>query len=82
FVIAPDEKAIGTNALLLAAGDTLEFCFGDDSFRAHLEAARRVGLAAQVIERPGLAFDVDVVEPAGDRTARFVRCFRRSAVGR
>ena len=59
LVIAPDEKASGTNALLLAAGDTLEFCFGDDSFKAHLEAARRSGIAARVIDRPGLAFDVD-----------------------
>jgi len=59
LVIAPDEKAGGTNALLLAAGDTLEFCFGDDSFKAHLAAARRSGIAARVIDRPGLAFDVD-----------------------
>ena len=59
LVIAPDEKADGTNALLLAAGDTFEFCFGDDSFKAHLEAARRSGIAVRVIDRPGLAFDVD-----------------------
>ncbi len=75
-VIAPDENASGTNALLLAPPDTLEFCFGDDSFKAHLEAARRSGIAARVIDRPGLAFDVDTPADHARLTAleRAPRC--------
>lgn len=58
-VIAPDEAAAGTNALLLAPPDAIGFRFGAASLAAHEAAARRAGLAVEIIRRDGLAFDVD-----------------------
>lgn len=62
-----EEKAVvvaasadgGTNALLLCPPDALKFRFGPDSFRRHIEAAKRAGLPIQVYESATLAVDVD-----------------------
>ena len=58
-VIAPDEQEQGTNALALAPPDADFFRFGDDSFQAHLAAARARGLPMRVLRRAGLARDLD-----------------------
>ncbi|MDE3194365.1 MAG: hypothetical protein KGN00_11830, partial [Chloroflexota bacterium] len=58
-VIAPDRRARGTNALVLRPPDALEPLFGPDSFAAHREAASRAGLRVRVVERAGLALDLD-----------------------
>jgi len=57
--IAPDAAGRGTNGLALAPPDVIGFQFGRDSFAAHLEAAERSGARLSVVERPGLAFDLD-----------------------
>lgn len=57
--IAPDAAGTGTNALCLTAAAPFRFQFGPLSRQAHLEEARRLGLRTQLIQRPGLAFDVD-----------------------
>ena len=49
----------GTNALMLRPGVSLPFAFGADSCARHLAAARVAGLSAAVLERPGLALDLD-----------------------
>jgi 2-phospho-L-lactate/phosphoenolpyruvate guanylyltransferase len=59
FAIAPDALGTGTNALCLVTTQPFQFQFGPDSQRRHLEEARRLGLAPQVLRLPGLAFDVD-----------------------
>jgi 2-phospho-L-lactate guanylyltransferase len=62
FAIATDATGTGTNALCLTAPVAFQFQFGRHSPRAHLEEARRLRLGAEVIGRPGLAFDVDSPE--------------------
>lgn len=57
--IATDRLHQGTNALAMRPPGAIPFRFGVDSLAAHLEAARGAGLQAQVIERPGLARDID-----------------------
>lgn len=57
--IAPDRARHGTNALFTQPAGCIPFCFGEDSFRAHLEAARQAGIAPAIITRSGLAFDLD-----------------------
>ena len=37
----------------------MPFRFGDNSFYPHLERARSLGIEPSVVERPGLALDVD-----------------------
>jgi 2-phospho-L-lactate guanylyltransferase len=59
FAIASDAAGVGTNALCLVSAHAFRFQFGPDSRRLHLEEAERAGLGAQVVQLPGLEFDVD-----------------------
>ncbi|MBA3426082.1 MAG: 2-phospho-L-lactate guanylyltransferase [Rubrobacteraceae bacterium] len=61
--ISPDDARSGTNAFLLRPPDALTFHFGPGSFEKHLRAARERGLGVRIVERPGIAFDLDT---AGD----------------
>ena len=59
--IVPDRHGRGTNALLLAPPDVIEFSFGGDSRAAHRHAAEAV--CTQVVELDGpLALDLDTPE--------------------
>jgi 2-phospho-L-lactate guanylyltransferase len=57
--IAPDRAGLGTNGLALRPIDAIPFRFGPGSFAAHRDEAQRAGLPLAVVERPGLAFDLD-----------------------
>jgi 2-phospho-L-lactate guanylyltransferase len=57
--IAPDRGGTGTNGLALRPPDVIAFRFGIGSFRAHRREAARAGVPFVVIDRPGLAFDLD-----------------------
>jgi 2-phospho-L-lactate guanylyltransferase (CobY/MobA/RfbA family) len=57
--IAPNRARDGTNALLYRRGPRL-FRFGQGSFAAHLREHRQGGGAWEIVERPGLAFDLDL----------------------
>jgi len=60
--VAPDAAGRGTNGLAMAPPDAISFHFGSDSLTAHRAAAERSGARLTVVERPGLAFDVDTPE--------------------
>lgn len=60
--IAPDHHGRGTNAICFAKPVSFHFQFGEGSFAKHLAEAARLGLTPTVVQRAGLAFDVD--EPA------------------
>jgi 2-phospho-L-lactate guanylyltransferase len=60
--IAPDRARRGTNALFVAPAGLVPFRFGEGSFLAHLAAARNVGVEPEIVERAGLAFDLDLPE--------------------
>jgi len=68
--IAPDAAERGTNGLALAPPDASGFHFGRDSFAAHVAAAERSGALLSVVERPGLAFDVDTPQDLAAWLAR------------
>jgi 2-phospho-L-lactate/phosphoenolpyruvate guanylyltransferase len=57
--IAPDLGGQGTNGLAMPADAPLGFRFGPHSFERHAAAARAAGLALAILERPGLAMDLD-----------------------
>ncbi len=57
--IAPDRAGTGTNGLAQAPADAIPFGFGTGSFARHRAAAAAAGLAVAVVERAGLAFDLD-----------------------
>lgn len=68
IAIAPDRHGTGTNAvsLPLPAAGGFAFSFGPGSFARHSEETRRIGLALEIVESPGLMRDIDVPEDLGD----------------
>lgn len=61
-LISPDRHGTGTNALLLTPPDALAPSFGPDSRQRHLSDAEVAGVAAEVVELPSLALDIDTAE--------------------
>jgi len=59
IALAPDRDRQGTNGLCLDATVCFDFAFGPSSFERHVDGAARLGLKPVVVERAGLAFDVD-----------------------
>lgn len=57
--ISPDSRGQGTNVLSLPTPAAIPFQFGTDSFRLHCTSAKKSGFCFEVIDRPGLAFDLD-----------------------
>jgi 2-phospho-L-lactate guanylyltransferase len=57
--IAPDRAGTGTNGLALRPADAMAFRFGAGSCAAHVSEATERGLRISMVERPGLAFDLD-----------------------
>jgi 2-phospho-L-lactate guanylyltransferase len=61
-VIAPDRHGRGTNALLVAPPDAIEFGFGGDSRAAHADCAREVGARLVELADSPLSLDLDTPE--------------------
>jgi 2-phospho-L-lactate guanylyltransferase len=57
--IAPDRRGTGTNGLALRPPDAIGFHFGVGSFAQHRAAAEAQRFPLAVVDRPGLAFDLD-----------------------
>jgi 2-phospho-L-lactate guanylyltransferase len=57
--IAPDRAGSGTNGLSLQPADIIGFRFGIGSLAAHREEALAAGVEPVLVERDGLAFDLD-----------------------
>ena len=57
--VLPDRNRVGTNGLILAPHDAIEFVFDGRSFTPHLEQARRAGLDPAVVYDGGFVLDVD-----------------------
>jgi 2-phospho-L-lactate/phosphoenolpyruvate guanylyltransferase len=68
--IAPDRARTGTNALAMRPADAIGFRFGVGSFAAHEAAAAEAGRELAVVERPGLAFDLDTPQDLARWLAR------------
>jgi 2-phospho-L-lactate guanylyltransferase len=57
--LAPSRDKRGSNAVACSPPDLLPLRFGDDSFVPHLRRARDLGIEPQIVNRPGLALDID-----------------------
>jgi len=64
-VLAPDRRRDGTNVIAIPADCGFSFSYGAGSFGRHRAEAERLGLAVEVVERPDLAWDVDVPDDLG-----------------
>jgi 2-phospho-L-lactate guanylyltransferase len=59
ITLAPSRDRLGSNAVVCSPPNLLPLRFGDDSFYPHLERARALGIEPAIVERDGLALDVD-----------------------
>ncbi|MFQ5407278.1 MAG: 2-phospho-L-lactate guanylyltransferase [Anaerolineales bacterium] len=57
-VVAPDRDAAGTNALFVRPAGLLQYHFGRDSVRLHVEHAEDAGARVTVCKRVGLQMDI------------------------
>lgn len=57
--LAPSRDERGSNAVACSPPDLLPLRFGDDSYFPHLDRARALGIEPGIVQRPGLALDVD-----------------------
>jgi 2-phospho-L-lactate guanylyltransferase len=57
--IAPDRGGTGTNGLALQPPEIIGFRFGAGSLAAHREEALAAGIEPAMVQRAGLAFDLD-----------------------
>jgi 2-phospho-L-lactate guanylyltransferase len=60
--IVPDAAGTGTNCLVRTPPLCIASCFGPGSFEAHLRQARERGLTYEILQPPGVVFDVDTPE--------------------
>ena len=57
--LAPSRDRQGSNAVACSPPALLPLRFGADSFVPHLQRARGLGIEPRIVERPGLALDID-----------------------
>lgn len=67
--LVPDRRLDGTNVACVPTGSGFRFSYGPGSFLRHCVEALRLGLALEVLERPDLAWDVDLPDDLEDLTA-------------
>ncbi len=68
--IAPDRRGHGTNALALHPPSLIPFRFGAMSRWAHADEARRASVVPTIVQRDGLAFDIDLPDDLVDWQSR------------
>ncbi len=61
-VLAPDQRGSGTNALLMAPPEIMDYAFGPNSLSRHKARARKSGARLEVIHLRTLALDIDLPE--------------------
>lgn len=79
LALAPDRDRVGTNAIYLPTGTSFRFQFGTNSFANHVAEALRCGRVPTVIERAGLAFDVDLPSDLAHFAGTYTACGDRAA---
>ena len=61
-IIAPDRHGTGTNGMCMQPPLILPYLHGRDSLDRHRRKAAELGVPVEIIERPGLAHDIDVCD--------------------
>jgi 2-phospho-L-lactate guanylyltransferase len=62
ITVLPSRDGTGTNGVVFVPPARIAMEYGEGSFRRHLSKARAAGLRADVMNIPGIAFDVDTPE--------------------
>lgn len=72
--LAPASMDGGTNALACSPPGAIPFCFGDESFARHCDAASALGIEPQIVRLARIGQDIDRPEDV----AAFLRCASRT----
>ncbi|MCK8785681.1 2-phospho-L-lactate guanylyltransferase [Roseomonas sp. NAR14] len=78
FTIVPSHDEMGSNGVLASPPGVVPLRYGDDSYRPHLEAARRLGVPCRTLKLRGIGLDIDhpqdldafLAIPSGTRARR------------
>ena len=62
LVIVPSKDLGGTNCMAISPPNAIDFQFGEDSYRKHVENARSKGIEPETLTLPGLGMDIDTPE--------------------
>jgi 2-phospho-L-lactate/phosphoenolpyruvate guanylyltransferase len=60
--VFPSRDGTGTNGILFIPPARITMEYGEGSFSRHMSRARKAGLPADVLNIPGIAFDIDTPE--------------------
>ena len=69
-MIVPSKDFGGTNCMAISPPSAIDFQFGENSYRKHLENARSKGIEPETLTLPGLGMDIDT--PDGSHGANQV----------
>ncbi len=62
LTLVADRDGTGTNGLAVSPVDLMTFSYGRDSFEAHIETARILGVGVRSLKLEGLSLDIDTSE--------------------
>ncbi len=66
LALMPSRDQTGTNGVLMQPGRRIEMEYGTDSLRRHLASAQASRLSVDVVDIPGIRFDVDTAKDLFD----------------
>ena len=61
-VICPDRRNSGTNTLLLHRSNSIDFCYGAESFWRHRQEFDKKKIKATTVDLPHISFDIDTAD--------------------
>ncbi|MBA59736.1 MAG: 2-phospho-L-lactate guanylyltransferase [Gammaproteobacteria bacterium] len=59
LVIVPAKDMGGTNCMAISPPSAIDFKFGEDSYKKHLDSARSMEIEPQTLRLPGIGLDID-----------------------
>lgn len=59
LTIASDRHRDGTNCLICTPASTIKYCYGNSSLIKHVQQAAKIGASVQLVDLPGISFDID-----------------------
>jgi len=73
FLIVPAEDLGGSNCVVCSPPNCIEFRFGIDSFRKHLNESKNRGVETSIARLPGLGLDVDTPDDLAELSEILLR---------